>query len=142
MIRKENSFFEGPIYIKEEDITRIAGNAVYHMLVEKINEMFGVDFGEIVKQKTLKAINEKDYKYNVFYDGRYGKEGLGYTYMNHAIKENKQLIADKVKEAVENFDYNKAVVEEVKNLLEEVSDKFGCAMRALSDLIAVKTEKE
>lgn len=141
VITKSNDFNK-PIYIGESDVERIAGNAVHYMLVDKINEMFNMDYSKIVEEKTLDAVKNKDYKFEVFYDGTYGKEGLGHTYMTQAIKDNKKLIEEKVKEAIENFNYNKCVAEEVKNLLENVADKFGEAMYGLCDLIAKKTNED
>lgn len=139
-------------YLSEEELREIAEDEARRIVRENLqktakmenfltNMSYAIlrqDIDELIpnyKEAIIKGIQEsinKDYQiYHVFQpkDVWEREESLGWTYVKETIKENKELIKQKVKECIENYNPEPMIDKEMQSALEELS----CAFGTLSD---------
>ena len=89
-----------------KDAERILTNMAYQVMFEAVDKSLDGQAKEFIKQKTLHVIKDIA-SYTVFRKANAWEhpESLANSYMEEAIRENKQVIFDKVKEIVNNFNY-------------------------------------
>lgn len=119
----------------EENAKRLLSNLAYHIVQEEINKIVPNYHEDLVK-KVAKLIEEKDLSFNTFnFDHFNGTaKSLGAKIVEETVKENKQLIKDKVVEAIQNKDYS----DEALLQLERLSDSFASNIYDFVELMRVK----
>jgi len=119
--------------LSDNEIQRIVGNIAYEAIFNEINQYIP-NFKELIKEKTIRTIKEKDnYSFFIFrskdiYDN---EEGLAIKYINEAIEESKELIKEKIRDAIINFNYTESIKKEILNEI----DKLVTSIYKLSDFI-------
>ena len=108
------------IFVDEKNTERILSNLSYKIVYDEIDKTFP-ESREFIKDKTLQVIRGLK-NYSVFrYRWNDGSpESLGAKYIDEAVKENKDLIVDKVKETIENHDYSS----KIWDAFEKLADNF------------------
>ena len=127
----------------EEELLRIAGNSAYIIAVDYLNELYDRNIEEIIKEKIIEILNDdKKISYEVFRKSYgYGSNGKGLELVEKYISENKELVREKVIEAINSFEYSETVAHEVCSQVEEVASKFYDAALRLNDMIIPKKTK-
>lgn len=112
-----------------------------------INSAYGIIFQEIekempsakeqIKNKAIEVINNLS-NYSVFREAKYGdKQSLASSYIDEAVRENKELIKQKIIESVFKKDYS----EDVWNRFEELADNFGSLIYEIAAIGKKKVEE-
>jgi len=107
------------LFKNEENTQRLLSNLSYEIVFNEIDKLVP-NSRQVILDKTEKII--RDIKsYSVFRDGSYGsKPSLAYVMMEDAVKSNKDLINEKVKDTIINKDYSS----EIWNTFEELAENF------------------
>jgi len=130
--------------IAESEIARIAGNAAYAAVIDEMNSLYDTDMKTKIADK-IKAILSGDcLRFEAFYHSEhgYGQDGLARTIMNECIKQNRAVIEEKVKTAIEEFDYSPAVANEVSKFFEDMADDFCTAAYKIRDMIIPRAKEQ
>lgn len=110
-----SKFFSG----SEENTQRLLSNLSYKIVYNEIDKQIP-NSRQIVIDKTKQILNDIQ-SYSVFRDGAYGgNKSLAYQYLEQAVKDNKELLNQKVKETIVDKDYS----EEIWNKFESLADTF------------------
>lgn len=127
----------------ESEIARIAGNAAYAAVIDEMNGLYDTDMKAKIADKIRAILSGDNLRFEAFYraDG-YGKDGLARTIMNECIKQNRATIEEKVKAAINEFDYSPVVANEVCNYLENMADDIYTAAYKVRDMIIPKAKVE
>lgn len=113
----------------EKNAQRLLSNLSYQIVFDEVDKIIP-NSRETIVNTTLKLVNDVK-SYTVFRDRSYGSSpSLAYTYMEEAVKLNKDLINEKVKETIINKDYS----EEIWNQFEKLSNTFVENIYAITDL--------
>ena len=103
----------------EENAQRLLGNLSYNLVFDEIDKVVPNSRG-MIAAKTMSILGDIK-SYQVFRDASYGgQKSLGQQYMEQAVKDNKDLINERVRETIINKDFS----EEVWTKFEELSDTF------------------
>lgn len=106
-------------FSNEENAQRLLSNLSYYIVFNEIDKVIP-NSKDLVISKTEEILNNIQ-SYSVFRDSSYGsKKSLAYELMENAIKNNAQLINEKVKETITNKDYSK----EIWDKFEELAESF------------------
>lgn len=106
----------------EENARRLLSNLAYQMVTDEVDKIVP-NYQEELITKVAKLINEKDLGYHLFNFDTYGNgaaRSLGAKIIEETVRENRQLIKDRVIEGIQNRDYS----EEAMIKLENLSDDF------------------
>lgn len=97
-------------YIVGKDAERLLTNSAYYVVFKAIDEALDNSAKEFIKAKAIAIINELS-EYSVFKKkDAWGKEdSIAYQTLQEAMNENKDLIRQKVREAIKNRDYEKDI---------------------------------
>jgi len=93
-----------------ENYERVISNSVYHYLEDRIDSILGCDVQEMIKEKTLKTLKDKDYTHSLFRrKSAWEKEdSLAIRIQDEAVKSHKEemtkKIHDKLNEVIGNMD--------------------------------------
>ena len=95
-------------------------NLSYHIVSEEVEKIVP-NHKEMIVDKVSKLITEKDLSYHLYnfdnYDG--GRAiSLGAKIIEQTVKDNQQLIKDKVIESIQNADYTEEAFMKFENLAE------------------------
>ena len=103
----------------EENAERLLSNLSYHIVSEEVEKIVPNHIDMIV-DKVSKLITEKDLSYHLYnfdyYDGK--AKSLGAKIIEQTVKDNQQLIKDKVIESIQNADYTEDAFMKFENLAE------------------------
>ena len=108
-------FFSG----SEDNTQRLLSNLAYSVVQEEVNKIVPNYEDELVS-KVAKLINEKDLSFQVF-NYNYSTNApvsFGAKVIENTVKENQQLIKDRVVEAIQNKDYSEEALLKLENLSE------------------------
>lgn len=127
----------------EAELLRIAGNSAYIITVDYLNKLYDRNIEEIIKEKIIEILNDdKKISYELFRKSYgYGSNGKGLDLVEKYLSENKELVREKVIEAINSFEYSETVAHEVCSQVEEVASKFYDAALRLNDMIIPKQTK-
>lgn len=126
----------------EAELLRLAGNSAHIIVVDYLNKMYDRDIEEIIKERIIEILDSDKISYEVFRKSYgYGSNGKGLDLVEKYISENKELVREKVIEAINSFEYSETVAHEVCSQVEEVASKFYDAALRLSDMIIPKQTK-
>lgn len=105
---------------EEEENKRIETNLVYEIIGDFVNQeiLSNQEYQDKIKKKVKEEIeDEGTIKYEVFCRGYYEKEkGLGYKIIEDTVKENQDIIKEKVKLILENLDYKDLTLKDLLTL--------------------------
>ena len=112
---------EGTIQ-SDSEIQRVIGN-ISHAIVMKEVQKYIPDFESQIKNKVKKALSEGNIKYEIFKvkNAWDSQESLAITYLNEAVKENRDILKQRVLNAIMNYDLSSQIKEEVSSLFEEMA---------------------
>lgn len=106
-------------FSNEENAQRLLSNLSYHIVFNEIDKVIP-ESRELVINKTRQIINNIQ-SYSVFRDDTYGgRKSIGQSIMEEAIRNNKDMINEKVKETILNKDYS----EEIWSKFQELGETF------------------
>lgn len=109
------------------ELDRLVGNAAIRGIESAIDAQFGCDFERLVRQRVLEELQKGDFAndYRIFRkkDAR-DRESVAQRILDDTVRENAGLIREKVREAIENFDYGKAIAGEISDIFGRLADIF------------------
>lgn len=120
----------------EENSKRLLSNLSYHIVKEEINKIVP-NYEEELISKVTSLIQEKNLGHQVFDFDNWGAgrhKSLAAQIIEQTVKENTQLIKDKVVEAIQNKDYG----DEALIKLENLSDEFASNIYSFVELMRTK----
>jgi len=104
----------------EENAKRLLSNLAYHIIKEEVNKIVPNYEQELV-EKVVSLIRDKDLGGQVFDFDRYGSgrsKSLGAIIVENTVRENQQLIKDKVIDTIQNADYSDEALIKFESLAE------------------------
>lgn len=113
-------------YIVERDAERLLTNSAYYVVFKAVDEALDNSAKELIKAKAIAIINDLS-EYSVFKkkDAWETDDSIAYQVLQEAMNENKDLIKQKVREAIENRDYEK----DIQNSMDYISEGLFEIMR-------------
>lgn len=109
-------------FSNEENAKRLLSNLAYHIVKEEINKIVP-NYEEDLIKKVSKLIQDKNsLGFNLFDFDSWGagrNKSLGAKIVEQTVEENRQLIKDKVIEAIQNKDYSEEALLKLESLGEE-----------------------
>ena len=118
-----NHFFKNP----DEELNRLVGNAAITGIRDQIDRQFNTDFEKLIQERVMKELTEGDWckSYWIFREkDHFNSESPAQKVVNETIETNKEVIRDKVKLTIENYNYEKKIAEEVSDIFGKLSDIF------------------
>lgn len=116
-------FFKNP----DEELNRLVGNAAITGIREQIDRQFNTDFEKLIQEKVMNVLTGDDWckSYWIFREkDHFNSESPAQKVVNETIETNKEIIRDKVKQTIENYNYEKKIAEEVSDIFGKLSDIF------------------
>lgn len=111
----------------EENAKRLLINLSYRFVKEEIEKILP-DFEQDLVSKVVELLNDKSsVGFNLFDFDKYGSgrsKSLGAKIIEQTIEENKQLIKNKVVEAIQNKDYSEEALLKLENLSENFTSNI------------------
>lgn len=104
---------------KESDIERIITNLSYEFLFKAVSESIGEDSLEKIKNKVVSLLEDDSHiRYAIWRkkDAWENEQSPAVDIMYQAIKDNRELIENRVYELISNYDFNEAK-EEIYNVV-------------------------
>ena len=131
-------------YTAKSLMQSILGYSVKNAIIEELERMYGTDIKSALSDKLKEIIVDETSIRHVCYQSKslYDIDGLCRKYINQYIEEHKDDIHEKVREAIEQFDYDKRVAEEVGRNVMDACDKIACASQDFFDFLKGKADKE
>lgn len=124
-------------FANESNAQRLLINLSYNLIFEEVDKIIP-NSRQVIIDKTIKEISNRDFNYMVFRDASYGSKcSLAYSYVEEAVKNQKELINQKVKETIENRDYS----DEIWSKFEELGENFISNIYAIVELGRTKEPK-
>ena len=109
-------------FTNEENEKRLLTNLSYHIVKEEVNKIVP-NFEQELIEKVASLIRDKSsVSFNLFDFDTYGSgrsKSLGAKIVEQTVEENRQLIKDKVVEAIQERDYSEEALIKLENLSEE-----------------------
>lgn len=118
-----SKFFKNP----SEELNRLVGNAALTGIRAQIDKQFNTDFEKLIQKRILNELTKGDWckSYWIFREkDSFNSESPAQKVVNETIETNKEVIRDKVKQTIENYNYEKKIAEEVSNIFGKLSDIF------------------
>ena len=114
-------------FANEENAKRLLGNLAYHIVREEVDKIVP-DFEQELIEKVASLIRDKSsVSFNLFDYDSYGSgrsKSLGAKIVEQTVKENQQLIKDKVVQAIQEKDYSEEALIKLENLSEEFTSNI------------------
>lgn len=110
----------------EENAKRLLSNLAYHIVTEEVDKIVPNYEQELIR-KVAELINKKDLSYHLFDFDTYGggkARSLGAKYIEETVRENQQLIKDKVVEGIQNKNYSEEALLRLENLSENFTSNI------------------
>ena len=110
----------------EENARRLLSNLAYHMVTEEVNKIVPNYEKELV-EKVVSLLNDKKaVSYRLFdFDYNTGNaKSLGAKIVENTVRENQQLIKDKVIDTIQNADYSEEALIKFESLAEEFTSNI------------------
>lgn len=105
---------------KEADLDRVISNLSYEFLFKQISECIGEDAVVLIKSKVRKLLQDDNViKYQLFRkaDAWERSESVAYSILQQSIKDNADLINERVKETIGTYDFGSK--DEIKCVIED-----------------------
>lgn len=110
----------------EENAKRLLSNLAYHMVTEEVNKIVH-DYEKDLVEKVVSLLQDKQsLNYRLFdYDYSSGvAKSFGAKVVEQTVRENQQLIKDRVIETLQNRDYHEDAWNKFENLAEEFTSNI------------------
>ena len=104
----------------EYNIERIISNTAYKCLGEELDKLVP-NYKEILNKNIKEVFNSKD---SISYELFSMKSTPANIMLENIIKDNKQLIEEKIKETILSYDFSKAIYDKASNLIGQNSDNM------------------
>lgn len=123
---------------RDSEIQRIMGNISHDIVIEEMNRRIS-NYEEVLKAKVEETLNKSDLSYYIFKrkDAWEREESLGTTYIQEEIRANKDIIKNKVRETIANYDAEEDVAKAISDEFNNMSN----TLYELSDLFRNKNKK-
>lgn len=107
-IVRQGLFVEKDNTARVKNYERVMYNAVNRYVSEECDGIMGIDHKKKIAELVADTLKNKRLDFNIFRkkDAWNSEESLGYTYLQEAIKANRDIIENKVKEMMESVDEN------------------------------------
>jgi hypothetical protein len=104
-----------------QDYERIISNSVYYYLETEIDKLLGTDTQELIKQGVKKVLTSKDFSFSIFRekDAWRSEPSQAQKFFNEAVIDNKPIIQEKVRQAIDDYDFTD-IHENIKEYILEV----------------------
>ena len=109
-------------FTNEENAKRLLTNLSYHIVKEEVNKIVPNFEQELIEKVASLIRDKKSVSFNLFDFDTYGSgrsKSLGAKIVEQTVEENRQLIKDKVVEAIQERDYSEEALIKLENLSEE-----------------------
>ena len=115
----------------DSEVQRIIGNITAQIVMNEVQKYIP-ECEEMIRRKTIDALNKNDYTYFVFKkkDAWGAEESLAITYMNQVVRNCKELFQKRIKETIENYDLSNDISAQISNEFAQMAD----TIYKLSDL--------
>lgn len=110
----------------EENAKRLLSNLAYHMVTEEVNKIVP-DYEKDLVEKVVSLLQDKQsLNYRLFdFDYNTGNaKSLGAKIVENTVRENQQLIKDKVINTIQNADYSEDALIKFESLAEEFTSNI------------------
>jgi len=110
----------------EENAKRLLSNLSYQIVTDEVDKIVPNHKEELIA-KVVELIGKKDLSYHLFDFDTYGggkARSLGAKIIEETVRENKELIKDKVVETIQNRDYNDDAWNKFENLAEDFTSNI------------------
>ena len=110
----------------EENAKRLLSNLAYHMVTEEVNKIVP-DYEKDLVEKVVSLLQDKQsLNYRLFdFDYNTGNaKSLGAKIVENTVRENQQLIKDKVIDTIQNADYSEDALIKFESLAEEFTSNI------------------
>lgn len=120
---------------KESNITRIISNISHEIVFNEVQK-FIPNYEEQIKLNVQNTLRENNLNYYIFKrkDAWDKDESLAIKYLNETVNANKEILQSKIKDCIENYNYEKDVSENISNKFSEMAE----TLSNLSDLFYKK----
>jgi hypothetical protein len=111
----------------EENAKRLLSNLAYHVVSEEVNKIVPNYEQELIDKVVSLIRDEKSVGFTLFDFDAYGSgrsKSLGAVIVEQTVKENQQLIKDKVIETIQNADYTDEALMKFENLAESFTSNI------------------
>ena len=110
----------------EENARRLLSNLAYHMVTEEVDKIVPNYEKELVAKVVSLLNDKKSVSYRLFdFDYNTGNaKSLGAKIVENTIRENQQLIKDKVINTIQNADYSEEALIKFESLAEEFTSNI------------------
>ena len=117
---------------RDSEIQRIIGNISLNIVMEEVNRRIP-NYEQMIKDSVKKCLEETIYAHYIFRrkDAWEREDSLGTIYLQEEIRANQQVIKNKIKEAIAEYnpesDISRKISEEFDNMsssLNELADLF------------------
>lgn len=123
IIDETKSMVRQGLFIEKDSTTRLKNyervmyNAVSRYISEECNDVMGINHKDLIAKLVADTLNGKSLDFNMFRkkDAWQSEDSVAYTYLQEAIKANRDIIENKVKELMECVDetYLRAGIEDM-----------------------------
>ena len=110
----------------EENAKRLLSNLAYHMVTEEVEKIVPNYEKELVEKVVSLLNDKKSVSYRLFdFDYNTGNaKSLGAKIVENTVRENQQLIKDKVINTIQNADYSEEALIKFESLAEEFTSNI------------------
>jgi hypothetical protein len=114
------------LFMKSENVERVLSNIAYNALSKDVDTLIPNYKGRIVENLESFFLRSDNLKYHIFHTESYlSGKSEGQKILDEAVQANKSRIEDKVRSAVDEFDYTKLVEKEAYDAFNELADGAG-----------------
>ena len=106
----------------DTEIQRVIGNISHHVVMREVQQYIP-DFEKLIKDKVNKAISSDSLNYQIFKtkDVWDSKESLAVTYINEEVRNCKEILKQRVRSEISNYDLSNIIRDEVSSVFEEMA---------------------
>ena len=122
----------------ENNMQRLITNHAYQLVFDEINSIVP-DYKDRLVKGTVDQINKENFAFYIWKkkDVWDREEGYGWKIAQEEMKKHENTIREKIRDAVQNYDYERMVLEKTGEQLGEISSCF----YSMSEAIIEMTEK-
>lgn len=124
-------------FSNEENAKRLLSNLSYHIVKEEVDKIVPNFEQKLINTVSRLIEDKKSVEFNLFDYDKYGSgrsKSLAAKIVEQTVEENKQLIKDKVVDAIQSNDYTEAAL----NQMEILSDQFASNIYDFVELMRTK----
>ena len=141
VIRKHLTGNDGNL-ASESNIQRLLTNHVYRLVFDEINSIVP-DYKDRLVEGTVKQINEQNFAYHIWKkkDVWDKEEGFGWKIATEEMRKYEPLIREKIRDAIQNYDYESMVLEKIGEQISEIASCFYNISEAIIEMTKKHNDK-